>query len=162
VARYQDWEAAYSMADAERFLAEQQGVELGRPGGWVQLAAVDRASGSLVGDCACHVLLEPPATAEVGVTLAPASQGWGLASEAVRALVTALFDEHGIHRVMAQVDDRNRPAHRLFEELGFRREAKLVEADWFKGEWATLRIYAVLEREWRSGNLDAAATVPAA
>jgi len=27
----------------------------------------------------------------------------------------------------------------------------LVEADWFKGEWSTLRIYAVLDREWRAG-----------
>ena len=27
-------------------------------------------------------------------------------------------------------------------------EARLVEADWFKGEWTTLRTYAVLRREW--------------
>ena len=32
--------------------------------------------------------------------------------------------------------------------LGFRREGRLVEGDRFKGEWSTLRIYAVLEREW--------------
>jgi RimJ/RimL family protein N-acetyltransferase len=159
VARYQDWETGYSMADAERFLAEQQGVELGRPGAWVQLAAVDRSSGSVVGDCACRVLIEPPATAEVGVSLAPACQGRGLGCEAVRGLVTALFEEHAMHRVIALADDRNRPVHRLFEQLGFRCEARLVEADWFKGEWATLRIDAVLAREWLAGNLDASGGV---
>jgi RimJ/RimL family protein N-acetyltransferase len=37
---------------------------------------------------------------------------------------------------------------RVLERLGFRCEARHVEADWFKGEWTTLRVYAVLEREW--------------
>jgi hypothetical protein len=32
----------------------------------------------------------------------------------------------------------------LLERLGFRCEARLVEADWFKGEWTTLRIYGLL------------------
>jgi RimJ/RimL family protein N-acetyltransferase len=59
-----------------------------------------------------------------------------------------LFGDHGIHRVYAETDDRNLAVHRLFERLGFRCEARLVEADWFKGEWTTLRVYAVLRREW--------------
>ena len=48
----------------------------------------------------------------------------------------------------AQADDRNAAVHRLLERLGFRCGRALVEADWFKGEWTTLRIYAVLRREW--------------
>jgi RimJ/RimL family protein N-acetyltransferase len=32
--------------------------------------------------------------------------------------------------------------------LGFRCEARQVEADWFKGEWSTLCLYAMLNREW--------------
>ena len=39
---------------------------------------------------------------------------------------------------------------RLFERVAFCCEGRLVEADWFKGEWSTLRIYAMLEREWRA------------
>ena len=46
--------------------------------------------------------------------------------------------------------DRNRPVHRLLERLGLRQEGRLVEADWFKGEWTTLRIYALLARERKS------------
>jgi RimJ/RimL family protein N-acetyltransferase len=38
--------------------------------------------------------------------------------------------------------------HRLLERLGFRCEARLVEADFFKGDWCTMRTYAVLRREW--------------
>jgi RimJ/RimL family protein N-acetyltransferase len=45
-----------------------------------------------------------------------------------------------MHRAIAQADDRNTAVHRLFDRMGFRLEARLVEADWFKGEWTTVRI----------------------
>ena len=106
-------------------------------------------TGALCGDCAVRVETDQPDTAEVGVTFAPATQGSGLATEALRAVVTRLFEGHGIHRVYAQADDRNPAVHRLLERLGLRCEARLADADWFKGEWTTLRIYAVLRREWR-------------
>jgi len=149
VARYQAWEPAYSIEDAHGFLDSQKGLAFGQPGEWLQLAIIDRAADSLHGDCAVRVLTDQPATAEIGVTLARSSQGKGVATEALTAVLEALFEQHGIHRVFAETDDRNLPFGRLFERLGFRCEARLVEADWFKGEWSTLRIYAMLNREWR-------------
>jgi RimJ/RimL family protein N-acetyltransferase len=146
VARYQSWDTDFSMADAERFLAAQAEVSFGRPDEWVQLAAVDRRSGRLCGDCAARV--DHRGTAEIGVTFAPGCQGRGLATEALAAVVGTLFGEHGIHRVFAETDERNASVHRLLERLGFRCEARLVEADWFKGEWCSLRTYAILRREW--------------
>jgi len=136
------------MADAERLLAAQRGMDLGHPGRWLQLAAVDRETGSVCGDCAVHVQSDQPGTAEVGVTLAPGMQGRGLATEALGAVVAALFERHGAHRVFARADDRNGPVQRMLARLGFRCEARLIDADWFKGEWATLRVYALLQREW--------------
>jgi RimJ/RimL family protein N-acetyltransferase len=149
VARYQTWEPGFSMADAEDLLAHQTTCEFGQAGDeWVGLTAVDRLDGTVHGDCAARVLTTPRATAEVGVTFAPASQGRGLAAEALTAVVDTLFAEHGIHRVIAETDDRNPAVHRLLERLGFRCEGRLVEADWCKGEWVTLRMFAVLAREW--------------
>jgi RimJ/RimL family protein N-acetyltransferase len=148
VARYQSWDCPYSMAEAESFLSSQRGLAFGQPGEWLQLAIVDRATGALCGDCAVRVSTDQPANAELGVTLARASQGRGLATEALTALVTELFERRGMHRVFAEADDRNVPVRRLLERLGFRCEARLVEADWFKGEWSTLRLYALLDREW--------------
>jgi RimJ/RimL family protein N-acetyltransferase len=150
VARYQSWDTTYSAADGERLVAAQEGVEFGAPGPWLQVAAVDRATGALCGDCAVRVATDQPRTAEVGVTFAPASQGRGLAAEALGAVVTRLFEAHDMHRVYAETDDRNVPVHRLLERLGFRCEARLVEADWFKGEWTTLRVYATLRRDWEA------------
>jgi RimJ/RimL family protein N-acetyltransferase len=75
VARYQSWATTYAPADAERLVASQHGVAFGHPGAWVQLAAIDRVSGALCGDCAVRVATDQPLTAEVGVTFAPAKQG---------------------------------------------------------------------------------------
>ncbi len=150
VARYQSWDASYSMTDAQSFLTSQRQLQLGQPGEWLQLAMVDRRTGSLCGDCAVRVGIDPPATAEIGVTLAPSRQSKGLATEALAAVVTALFEQQGMHRVFAQADERNAAVKRLLERLGFRCEARLVEADWFKGAWSTLCVYAILDREWQA------------
>ena len=153
VARFQSWDESYSKADAERFLAEDSNVAPGQPGQWLQIAIEDRGTGKLCGDCAVRVTAEQPQTAELGVTLAPHYQHGGIASEAVTATLDWLFDEQDMHRVYAQTDDRNEAAHRLVERLGFRLEGRLIEADWFVGEWTTLRIYAVLKKDTRPGSV---------
>ena len=57
---------------------------------------------------------------------------------------------HLLDEALTAAEDGDLTAvHRLLEHLGLRCEARLVDADWFKGEWTTLRIYAVLAREWR-------------
>lgn len=146
VARCQSWDPTYAITDAQALLAAQADVAFGTPDAWVQVAALDRASGELVGDCAVHVLADQPATAEVGVALAPARQGSGLATEVLGAIVSTLFEVHHMHRVFGQADVRNTAVQKLFGRLGFLCEARQVEADWFKGEWTTMRAYAMLER----------------
>jgi RimJ/RimL family protein N-acetyltransferase len=148
VARFQSWDTTYSIKNAEAFLASQEGLVLGAPGDWVQLAALDRHTGELCGDCAVRVVEDQPATAEIGITFAPQHQGSGLATEALTGVINTLFEQFDLHRVFAHADDRNAAVHRLLERLDFRCEARLIEADWFKGEWTTLRTYATLRREW--------------
>lgn len=154
VARYQSWTPEWSMAEAEAFLREDQATVLGTPGTWTQVALVERAergSGTLVGDVALHFVAAQPNTVELGVTLAPAHQGRGLAAEALRGVIAWLFAVHGTHRVLAQADARNAGVRRLLGRVGLRQEAELVEADFWKGEWTTLCIYAVLAREHHAG-----------
>jgi RimJ/RimL family protein N-acetyltransferase len=148
VAHYQSWDTTYSQADAERFLAEQQAAELGQPGEWVQLAAIDRATGELCGDCAVRIEGDRPASAEIGVTLAPEHQGRGLAGEALGAVIAALFERFGIERIHAETDERNAAVHRLLERLGLRCERRIPDAEWFKGEWVSLHIYAITSEQW--------------
>jgi RimJ/RimL family protein N-acetyltransferase len=148
VARYQSWTPDWSMADAEAFLQTDQATRIGASGTWTQIALVERATGALCGDLALHFIGAQPDTVELGVTLAPAHQGRGLAAEALQAVVAWLFAAHGTHRVLAHADARNAAVRRLLARVGLRQEAELREADWWKGEWTTLCIYAVLAHEW--------------
>lgn len=157
VARYQSWTPDWSLLDAMEFLREDQATALGTRGAWTQVALVERERGTLVGDVALHFVAAQPDTVELGVTLARAHQGRGLAAEALRAVVSWLFAVHGTHRVLAQADARNTAVRRLLARVGLRQEAELVEADFWKGEWTTLCIYAVLAREWPPAGTDAAA-----
>jgi aminoglycoside 6'-N-acetyltransferase len=148
VALYQDWDLDWSLAEAQRYLESSDEPKLGTQGEWTQLAIVDRTSGRLCGDIGIHFIQAQPSTVEVGVTMSRTFQGLGLASEAMRSVVSWLFSEFELHRVVAHVDARNIAARGLLTSLGFRQEAELREADWFKGEWTTLCIYAVLAGEW--------------
>jgi RimJ/RimL family protein N-acetyltransferase len=153
VARYQSWDIDWSRADAARLVADQPDDLQGpAPGRWLQLAVRETASGRLLGDLALHRCHDQPDTFEVGVTLARSSQGRGVATEALRALLDLLFDHEHAHRVVASCDARNDSVARLLTRLGFRRESRQVDADWFKGEWTTLDGYALLARE-RDGGL---------
>ena len=148
VALYQGWNLEWSLVDAQRYLEHSDEPELGTPGEWTQLAVVDRTSGRVCGDIGVHFIEAQPSTVEVGVTMSSEFQGLGLAAEAMRSVLAWLFSEFDLHRVFAHVDARNIPARALLTSLGFRQEAELQEADWFKGEWSTLCVYAILAEEW--------------
>ena len=110
VARYQGWTVPYAV---------EQAVALAGSG---QLAL--REEGEVVGDAMVEPVAGSPHAIEIGVTLAPAAQGRGLATEAVVALVDAAF-AGGRARAIAHVDVRNEPSQRLFDRAGFRREGLL-------------------------------------
>ena len=61
------------------------------------------------------------------------------------------FTEIGAHRVFAEVDPRNAASVGLCQRLGMRLEGIFVENEIFKGEWADLAVYAILDREWAEG-----------
>jgi len=149
VMRYQGWDPE-SLADVREFIAEHAGYEAYEPGSWRQFAIALRSDDTMIGDCGVHVPEDKPEQAEFGITLAPAYQGHGYASEALRALLHLVFDTLGKHRAFASVDPRNLASLALFERAGFRKEAHHVESLWLMGEWVDDVILALLAREWRA------------
>jgi RimJ/RimL family protein N-acetyltransferase len=117
-------------------------------GSLLELAVVRSADQSLIGDVLLAVRSVQHQTLEVGYIFAPAAAGRGYATEAVRALVDLAFTTVGARRVVARVDERNVRSSALLERLGFRREARQVENEWFKDELSTELDYALLSREW--------------
>ncbi|MFS0853421.1 GNAT family N-acetyltransferase [Microbacterium sp. 179-I 3D4 NHS] len=145
VARWQSWSPDYSTEQADALLAAQPHAVVSGSGEWLQVG-MKTPDGRLVGDVAVHALADQPDTFEVGVTLAREFHGLGFAREAVGAVVDALF-QNGAHRVIAQTDARNAASGRVFAALAFRHEARHVDADWFKGEWTTLDVWARLRSD---------------
>ncbi|GAB2647766.1 GNAT family protein [Gordonia jinhuaensis] len=146
-ARFQSWTTDYSRTDAAELVAGQPDSIASRSGQWLQIGVRLRDAPTLVGDLAVHALAEQPDTYEVGVTVAPAGRGRGLATEALDALVGELFETQRAHRVCAITDVRNAPAAALLTRLGFRHEGRAVEADWCKGEWTSTDSWAMLRRD---------------
>ncbi|MFD6153255.1 GNAT family N-acetyltransferase [Streptomyces sp. NPDC060243] len=105
VARYQGWSAPVGEEEARLLVREFAAVDPEAPG-WFQYAVEERATGALVGDVGVR-LDENGMQADLGFTLAPAAQGRGYATEAVRAVLGDLFERRGLHRVSAVCDARN-------------------------------------------------------
>lgn len=90
-------------------------------------------------------------SAEIGWCLAPAHEGHGYATEAVRELLDIAFAGLGLRRVIAHCFADNEPSWRLMERTGMRREAYTVrDALHRDGQWYDGMAYALLVDEWRS------------
>lgn len=142
VARYQGW---WPMDEerARAFLHEQ--AVKGDPdaaGVWFQLAIADAASDALLGDLG--VWRSPDRTeAEVGISVAPASQGRGIGRNAMRAAFALLFADPGMARVRANADARNLPCRRMLLAAGFRETGT---AEVFVKEEACIEHHYLAER----------------
>jgi RimJ/RimL family protein N-acetyltransferase len=147
VARYQGWEAPYSLEQAAQFVADMRTRIPGDPGQWYQLALELKGSKAMIGDCAFH-LANNGLQAEIGMTLAPAYQGQGYGREAVGCLLDTLFSQLKLHRVYANVDPQNKASIRMLDKLGFRFEGHFLQSMWLKGEWVDEDWYALLREEW--------------
>ncbi|WUJ71115.1 GNAT family N-acetyltransferase [Kribbella soli] len=126
--------------------------ELTESGQWLVLAIELRESGTVIGEVLLKWESEIDRQGEIGFALHTAYQGKGLAAEAAREMLRVGFEELGLHRIVAVLDDRNDASARLLERLGMRREAHFIDALQFKGEWANEYVYALLEDDWRDAD----------
>ena len=123
------------------------------------LVGIQRAdTGELIGDLSLWLSSAEHRCAEVGWLLHPAHGGHGFATEAAHAVLHLAFDALGVHRVIARVDARNAPSLALCARLRMRREAVLLENEWFKGEWTDEVGFALLEHEWAGQHADGPAS----
>jgi RimJ/RimL family protein N-acetyltransferase len=138
VGRYQSWDG-YTFADAEQFTLEMERLHPGVPGEWFQFAVADPLSDELLGDVALRVNVNDVGRAELGFTFAPAHQGKGYATEAVRGVIAYAFDRLEVDTVYATTDARNDTSIALLERIGMR--LARTEGARFKGEWCEEHTY---------------------
>ncbi len=149
VARYQSW-VTFGLEDATRLIAEQETIEPGDPGSWLQLLIVEAETEETIGDCGIHFRSDTRQQVELGITLDPRYQHQGFAQESLECVLDYVFDRLQMHRALATTDVENVPCQRLFKRLGFRQEGHYVENQWFKGSWGSEYLFAILRREWHN------------
>ena len=96
-------------------------IELWRQHGYGPWAAVDRASGELLGHAGLQPL-EETGEVELAYYLGRSAWGRGIATEAGEAAVQFGFDHLGLDRILAVVRPENRASQRVLEKLGFDRD----------------------------------------
>ena len=113
------------------------------------LAIVPDVEDRVVGEVVLTWRSEKHRQGEIGFVVHPHATGRGYAREAAAAMLRIGFETLGLHRIYGRCDARNHASARVMEKLRMRREAHLVNDEWFKGEWSDTLVYAMLETEWR-------------
>ncbi len=147
VARYLPWETRDEAA-SRAALQRHQDLSLDKDGDGVTLAGFDEQTGRLVGEYVIFLRSVQHRGGEIGYVVHPDFQRQGYATEGSRALLHLAFDAMGMHRVTARIDARNHGSAAVLRRIGMRHEARLVENEWFKGEWTDEDDFAILRREW--------------
>jgi len=107
-----------------------------------------KSSGKIIGQSNTGVVSKENKSANIGWVTHQDFQRQGYAFEATRALLTFVFTNFDIHRVIADIDTRVPKSAALAEKLGMRREAEFKESEFFKGEWCNMWLYAILKAEF--------------
>ena len=107
--------------------------------------------GAPAGTVSFHEVSDDGRTAELGYWIAPARQGEGYATAAVRLLLAYGFEQRGFHRVEARIFERNEASRAVVEKMGFTHEGRKREAEFIDGAYRDVGLYGLLAGEWRAG-----------
>lgn len=148
VCRYVPFEPMTAEVIHARLASHWAATDLTAEGQALTLGVEVADTGVLVGDVVLFWHSRQHAGGEIGYVLHPAFGGQGYATEAAHALLGLGFDELGLHRIVARIDERNEPSARVARRLGMRQEARLVRNEFFKGGWSTELGFAMLADDW--------------
>lgn len=149
VCRYIPYEPRDRAAGADLLASPRIRSTFESVGDVITLGVLVRGTDTLIGDVILRWVSDVHRTGEIGYVFHPAHRGHGYATEACAALLRLAFEDMQLRRVIARIDERNEASAAVLDRLGLRAEARLVENEWFKGEWTTEIDYAILESEWR-------------
>jgi RimJ/RimL family protein N-acetyltransferase len=148
VSRYVPFEPMSRDDILERITGQWSRTELTDEGQSLTLGAEVAETGELAGDVGLFWHSREHAGGELGYVLNPALGGRGYATEAASVMLRLGFEDLGLHRIVARIEEDNEPSVRLARRLGMRQEARLVHNEFFKGRWSNEVDFAMLADEW--------------
>ena len=153
VTKYIPWPTRTSEQVMEALEKGLSATKIENQGDSLLLSIQLKESQKVIGQTNLHFVSEKNKYAEFGYVINPAFSGHGYVNEATRALITWAFNNIDLHRIAAVMDQRNPKSRAVCERLGLRLEASQLEDDFFKDEWTSTWIFAILKREWEALNI---------
>jgi aminoglycoside 6'-N-acetyltransferase len=125
--------------------------ELKNSGDFLVLVWELKESGKVIGQSNMALRSSGDQLSDIGWVTHQDYQRCGYAFEATHALMKYAFENFPLHRIIADIDTKNPESGALAEKLGMRREGEFKDAEFFKGDWCDMWLYAILKSEFISG-----------
>ena len=148
--KYIPWPARTNEQVKEAVEKVLKDIKFDNAGDYLNYVWEVKETGKVIGQGNLNYISKEHKRAEVGWVINRKMQGQGYATEATRALINSAFVDHDFHRVIAYIDIRNAESIKLAKRLNLRLEATYQKDEWFKGEWTSAHLFAVLKDEWKS------------
>lgn len=103
------------------------------------------------GEITGNIALKDPGkkeSREFGIMIHPDFHGNGYGTEAVELLIDHAFRQMNVHKLTARAHETNGASQRIWEKLGFEREAVHREEVFQDGEYRDTYWYGLLREEW--------------
>lgn len=145
VARTTTWQPHQSLEEAHTFIAwAHHRYDLGSP---EPFGIVLRDTGRVIGTCGLSPIWAHN-RAELGYALARPYWGRGFTTEAVQAVLADGFQRMALNRIEARCMTENLASERVMQKAGMHLEGILREREICKGQTISLKLYALLRRDW--------------
>jgi ribosomal-protein-serine acetyltransferase len=105
--------------------------------------------GELCGAIALHAIDARDRNTSIGYWLDAAYEGRGIMTRACRAIVGEGFRQYGLHRIEIRCATGNSRSSSIPQRLGFVEEGILREAEWLYDRWVDLKVFSMLEQDWK-------------
>lgn len=146
VTRYLLWEPHESESYTYKYLAYIQSRY--RAGDFFDWALTIKDGGKMIGTCGFTRLNIESNSGEIGYVLNPVFWGYGLAPEAVNAVLRYGFCELRLHRIEARYMVGNDRSRRVMEKVGMQFEGVSRDSMHVKGKYVSIGTCAILRNEF--------------
>lgn len=115
----------------------------------VSLTTAIFADGGICGSIALHTINRRDRNTSIGYWLDRRHEGRGIMTRACRTIVAEGFCRYGLHRMEIRCATGNTKSSAIARRLGFVEEGILQEAEWLHDRWVDLRVFGMLEHQWK-------------
>ncbi|MDY7041730.1 MAG: GNAT family protein, partial [Chloroflexota bacterium] len=136
-----------SLAEEEKWFEEQLQKRDGRI---FAIEATDGDQPMHIGNIGIHGIDWKNRSAEVGIAIGEKNYwGQGYGSDALKTLLSFVFQEMNLNRVQLRVHDYNARAIRCYEKCGFQHEGRQRQALFRDGEYHDVLMMSILADEFQ-------------